>query len=165
MRSLGQAQTGIGSRGWTPWRVASAAALLTLGGMLAGAVATAQAGGLLEDPCFATCGQYKWFLHHSVEVRENAGCCIPLIKQAKQKEERALEFYEAARDPSNSSAEASDLVREANRMIGKRGRLIRKFIDCVNGVISALGMLERGLDATAEYAIACGVTPVCEADQ
>lgn len=123
--------------------------------------APAQAGGLLEEPCFATCGQYRWFLKKSAEVRDNATCCIPLIRQAKVKEERALELYEEASRPGNSE-EQGDLVREANRLIGKRGRLIRKFIDCVNGVQSALNLKKRGLDPLAEYAAACGVALECE---
>jgi hypothetical protein len=159
MSSLEQDRTTNRARGAKPCRRATAAMLLAL---TLGAVPTAGAGGLLDDPCFATCGQYKWFLRKSVEVRDNATCCVPIIKQAKVKEERALALYEAARDPSNSSAEESDLVREANRMIGKRGRLIRKFIDCVNGVTSALAMQQRGLDPLAEYAAACGVSLACE---
>jgi hypothetical protein len=143
-----------------PRRLAAAAALAVTAGMLAAAT-PARAGGLLEEPCFATCGQYRWFLRKPVEVRENAACCMPLIRKANVVEERALELFEAARDPSNTSAESSDLVREANRLIAKRGRLIRKFIDCVNGVVIALGMRDRGLDPTATYAGACGVALEC----
>jgi len=138
-------------------RVATAAALTLLIG-----AEPARAGGLLEEPCFATCGQYRWYLAKSAEVRDNATCCLALIRQAKIAEERALELYEAARDPGNTSAETSDLVREANRMIGKRGRLIRKFIDCVNGVIRALALQKRGFDPLVEYATACGVSLECE---
>lgn len=121
----------------------------------------ANAGGLLDEPCFATCGQYRWFLKKAPEVREAGACCMPLIRKAKVKEERALELYEEARDPSNTSAEQSDLVREANRMIGARGRLIRKFIECVNGVQSAFNLQRRGFDPTEEYAAACGVALEC----
>jgi hypothetical protein len=141
----------------TTRRLATAAALALLT-----AASPARAGGLLEEPCFATCGQYQWFLRKSAEVRDNAGCCMRRIRQAKQKEERALALFEAARDPSLESWEQSDLVREANGMIKKRGRRIRQFIDCVNGVISALHMQKRGFDVTAEYAAACGVALQCE---
>jgi hypothetical protein len=148
----------------TTRHLGAATVALALGGLLTGEVGTAHAGGLLEDPCFATCGQYKWFLRKAPEVRDAGACCMPLIRKAKQKEERALDLYEAARDPSNTSAEASDLVREANRMIGARGRLIRRFIDCVNGVTRAFGALKRGDDPTADYATACGVALTCESD-
>jgi hypothetical protein len=147
----------------TTRRFAAAAAAVALGGLLTGEVATAHAGGLLEDPCFATCGQYKWFLRKPAEVRDAGACCMPLIRKAKQKEERALELYEAASDPSNDG-DQGDLVREANRLIGVRGRLIRKFIDCVNGVSRAFDALKRGDDPTADYAAACGVTLSCEPD-
>jgi len=149
------------TRGHRPRRLATATAALTLGGLLAGGVVPAHAGGLLDEPCFATCGQYRWFLKKAPEVREAGACCMPLIRKAKLKEERALKLYEQARDPRNTGAEASDLVREANRMIGARGRLIRKFIECVNGVQSAFNLQRRGLDPTEEYAAACGVALEC----
>lgn len=149
------------ARGGKPRRLASATAALTLGGLLAGGLAPAHAGGLDSDPCFATCGQYRWFLKKAPEIREAGACCMPLIRKAKVKEERALELYEQARDPRNTSAEASDLVREANRQIGARGRLIRKFVECVNGVQIAFNRLQRGLDPTEDYAAACGVTLEC----
>src|SRR5262249_12837444 len=76
-----------------------ARAVLALGGLLAAGPAPARAGGLLEEPCFATCGQYKWFLAHDADVRDNGQCCVALIRQAKQNEERALELYEQARQP------------------------------------------------------------------
>lgn len=146
-------------------RTRRATALLALGGLLAAGAAPARAGGLLEEPCFATCGQYRWFLAHDADVRDNGQCCMALIRQAKQNEERALELYEEARQPGLASGESTDLVRAGNRMIGKRTRKIRQFIDCVNGVISALGMQRRGLDPTAEYAAACGVSLQCEDEQ
>jgi len=146
-------------------RVATAVVALTVGGVLGAAPAPARAGGLLEEPCFATCGQYKWFLNHSIEVRDSGACCMTYIRQAKVKEEKALDLYEAARDPSNSSQESSDLVREANRMIAKRTKKIRQFIDCVNGVIRAVNMQKRGDDPTAEYAAACGLSLQCEGEQ
>ncbi|MBY0276699.1 hypothetical protein K2Z84_15265 [Candidatus Binatia bacterium] len=155
-----------GERSSSSWRAlgrraARIAGLLALCAIFASSVRTAEAGGLLSEPCYATCGQYKWFLNHKPAVRENGACCLPLIKQAKVAEERALELYDAARDPANRDT-SSDLVRAANRMIGKRSRLIRKFIDCVNGVIVALDMQKRGLDPLAEYAAACGVALECE---
>lgn len=117
---------------------------------------------LLELPCFATCGQYRWFLRHSVDVRENGQCCMPLIKQAKKLERKALRLYEQAATPGSENQ--SDLVRRANQLIGKRGRKIRQFIDCVNGVQQALNLQKRGFDATVDYAIACRVTPLCEGE-
>ncbi len=137
-----------------------AAALLLLAN-----TAPASAGGLLDEPCHATCGSYKWFLNHSRVVRENAQCCLSHIYLAKKKEERALDLFEASREPGLESWERNDLRREGNRMIGQRGRKISRFIDCVNGVGSALNMKKRGLDPMAEYAAACGVALLCEEDQ
>ena len=144
----------------TRWqRTRRSAIAITL--LLATGTTAAHAGGLLEEPCFATCGQYRWYLNQPVEVRENAACCMRLIRIAKQLEERALEAFEASRAPGLENFERSDLVREGNRLIKKRGRRIRQFIDCVNGVKSALAMFERGFDVTAEYAAACGVALEC----
>ncbi len=144
----------------TTRQVATAAALLLLA-----SAAPARAGELLDDPCFATCGQYKWFLNHSRVVRDNAQCCMSYIYQAKRKEERALDLFEESRAPGLEHWERSDLVREGNRLIGQRGRKIRRFVDCVNGVISALNTQKRGFDPTADYAAACGVALLCEEDR
>lgn len=124
--------------------------------------AAAVEADLLEEPCYATCGQYRWFLNHRIEIRENADCCIPFIKKAKKKEEQALELYEASGDPSLESWEQLDLLREGNKMIGRRTRLIRKFTDCVNGVIHAWNMMEQGFDPTAIFAETCRVSSTCE---
>ncbi|HEU4683521.1 MAG TPA: hypothetical protein VFS39_03355 [Nitrospira sp.] len=123
------------------------AALVTLAELLQPALAISQSQGDLYSPQgqsdpFAVGGAQRWYDHHTTEFKQNSSHCLPLLQEAKAFQDKGLALFEEAKPPGNSRRQ-SELVKQGNEQIKRRGEKLKAFTNCVNQANRHVG--EKGI--------------------